>query len=32
MTVYVDLDGSAEELRQTIYDGNLIVLTPASCQ
>jgi len=27
MNVYVDLDGPAEQLRQTIYDGNLVVLT-----
>jgi hypothetical protein len=27
MNVYVDLDAPAEQLRQTIYDGNLVVLT-----
>ena len=27
MTVYVDPGGSADELRQRIYDGNLIILT-----
>ena len=27
MSVFVDLDVPADELRQTLYDGNLVILT-----
>ena len=30
MTVFVDLDVSSDALRQTLYDGNLVILTRLS--